>query len=333
MNKVTSTLIIIAAMVMVSCGGSKSKPKGAHWGHTEYYEDHLFKKYEPVVMSNKLEIELNNDAARYLSNEGSFIEFRISSDPKEYVRPTDIIVYFNNEPCPNFTFRMYPKEQIGLEENDITNDYYLISGTLGIEFKDDANNGGHHYYVQYYDCAGKNYLSLKGSKESQPAYKTDLQHEYSGSIIDGIYISKETVENPAAVIIKWIIRIILVALAVWFILLRNLIYPKIRVSCILFTGPGHFSGSIPVKGCYKVVFTADKNKKQGILSRIFIGRIKYVYDDVWTSDIVFSHFDKNSVAISVSGNWSCSGFKLEKYNNYEIKDTRNSNNKGAISVN
>ncbi|MBQ5888010.1 MAG: hypothetical protein IIW77_01885 [Bacteroidaceae bacterium] len=333
MNKVTSILIIMVAMVMASCGGSDSKPQGAHWGHTEYYEDHLFKKYEPVVMSNELEIELNNDAARFLSNEDAFIKFQISSDSTKFVRPKDIIVYFNDTPCPDFTFCMYPKKQIGLEESEITNDYYLICGKLGIEFKDEANNGGHHYYVLYDGCKGKNQVALKDSNTPQPAYTRDLQHAYDGSIIDGIYISKETVENPAAVIIKWIITIILIALAVWFIVFRNLLYPKIRVSCILFTGPGHFSGSIRVKGCYKVVLTADKNKKQGILSKIFIGKILYVRDDIWTSDIVFSHFDKNSVAISVSGNWSCSGFKLCKYNYYEIKDTKNPNNKGTISVN
>jgi len=41
-----------------------------------------------------------------------------------------------------------------------------------------------------------------------------------------------------------------------------------------------------VKGCRRVVFT-DKKMSQGLLSRLFTGRILYKRNDIWSSPLAF----------------------------------------------
>lgn len=333
MNKVLNIIqFLTIAILAVVCNGCGEKPQGADWGHTEYYEDHFLKEYEPVIMSDTLELEFNNDAARFFNDDDAYVELRISSDSVKFVKPKNIIVYFDNEPCTDFTFCIYPKRFFGDEGFDLDMDYYIAGGTLGIEFKDEAEEGRHQYYILYSACSGKNRLKLKGAIDEQPVSETDMTYAYDGSIANGIFVTKENVENPAAVIIKWLIYITAALLIAWFGFLRYMLFKRIKVPEINFKGPGTFNGLYKVKGYYKVILTSDNKKKQNTFVGICTGKILYLYDSVWTSDVVIEHYDKQSVTIQTSGNITCNDYQLNRYNTYEIKDRKNLNDKGYITI-
>ena len=84
MNKISSIILFLTiALTAVSCG-DKEEAQGKNWGHTKYYKDFPLKKYTPVIMSNTLEVELNNDAARFFYDDNAFIKLCISSSPNEF---------------------------------------------------------------------------------------------------------------------------------------------------------------------------------------------------------------------------------------------------------
>lgn len=322
MNRISTIIFSLAiAFAMASCGGD-NKPQGADWGHTEYYEDFLFKEYEPVVMANTLEIELNNDAARFFNSDEASIELCVSSDPDKFVRPTDIIVYFNGKQCENFKFSIAPKAQIGKEDSELDEDYYTVSGELAIEFKDEALDGRHEYYVLYSDCSSKNTVRLRDSEQVIQVSKKDLTYTFEGSIVNGIFATKETIYNPAAVATFWTIVGFLTLVLLWLGFGRYIFFPRIKVPSIEFVGPGSFFGSYQVKGCYKVVLTSNKNAKQNFIKRILTGKILYIYNEIWTTDIIIEHCDKESVEIFTGGDWSCNAHQLFRHKTYIIKNNK-----------
>lgn len=90
--------------------------------------------------------------------------------------------------------------------------------------------------------------------------------------------------NPLKTALTWAGLLLLTALVLWFLLLRRLFFPTIGVKTIQVSDP-YFS-SVNVKGCRRVVFT-DKKMSQGLLSRLFTGRILYKRNDIWTAPLAF----------------------------------------------
>jgi hypothetical protein len=81
--------------------------------------------------------------------------------------------------------------------------------------------------------------------------------------------------NPLKTCLFWIAMAIIAALVLWFLLLRRMFYPTIKVKRIDFAGPGTYYGSKKIKGARKVVLTSKK-QSQNIFSRIFTGEIRFL---------------------------------------------------------
>ena len=314
MNRISTIIFSLAiAFAMASCGGD-NKPQGADWGHTEYYEDFLFKEYEPVVMANTLEIELNNDAARFFNSDEASIELCVSSDPDKFVRPTDIIVYFNGKQCENFKFSIAPKAQIGKEDSELDEDYYTVSGELAIEFKDEALDGRHEYYVLYSDCSSKNTVRLRDSEQVIQVSKKDLTYTFEGSIVNGIFATKETIYNPAAVATFWTIVGIIAAIILWLFVSRCIIWRPTRFSKIYFDyNDGYGSNPVKTSGCYEVVCTSDANLKDSTSERILKGKRMYVVNDFWKDTVIIKDGSRrNSVIVSGARKYDIVGDRVRK---------------------
>lgn len=90
--------------------------------------------------------------------------------------------------------------------------------------------------------------------------------------------------NPLKTILTWLAILIIVALLLWMLLIKRLIYPLINVKTIQINDP-YFS-KVNVKGKRRVVFT-NTNMQQSFLSKLFTGEILYKKNDIWTSPLVF----------------------------------------------
>lgn len=108
--------------------------------------------------------------------------------------------------------------------------------------------------------------------------------------------------NPLEKTLLWILAIVLICLFIWFVCLRNSIYPKFQNvrKRITIKKDGQTIAMIPLpdfKGCRMFVLT-NTPVKQSILERIFIGNIKYLVNPEFTNQIVLVPANrKNFIAV------------------------------------
>ena len=130
----------------------------------------------------------------------------------------------------------------------------------------------------------------------------------------------------------WLGILLLAILVLWFILLKHLIYPTIGVKSIQINDP-YFSKVI-VKGARRVVFT-NRTLTQGIISRIFTGKILYKTNEVWTSPLAFEAGTKKRTLRAIrNGNYVFDPFTstLKAPNDYIIESV-NDKTKIKITIN
>lgn len=319
-------MMMAVVAIATSCSEEK-QPTGDNWGTTEWYPDRFYYSYDPVRMTKTLEFEFNDDAREYLKGDDGYFELAISSSPQTYTKPTNIKVYYNDEYCEDGKFRVKLSEATADESNP-----NVYTADVGIEFLDGAKEGIHQYYIVYSgDMAGNSHIRDNARDNAIETNKDDVAVELFTLDEDGFYVEKIDVKNPVDVVLTWIGIIGGIGLAIWLIFGRYFFYPRIMVSRIMFTGPDTFNRSIAVKGCYKVVLTADRKKKQGLFARILTGKIRYIYDDVWTDEVSFEHRNKRSVCIHTTGDWTCDSFLLERHNTYTI-DNMGTKKRGDITI-
>lgn len=306
-------MMMVVIAIATSCSEEK-QPTGDNWGTTEWYPDRFYYSYDPVRMTKTLEFEFNDDAREYLKGDDGYFELAISSSPQTYTKPTNIKVYYNDEYCEDGKFRVKLSETVADESAP-----NVYTADVGIEFLDEAKEGIHQYYIVYSgDMAGNSYI--RDNDNAIQTNKNDVSVELFTLDEDGFYVEKIDVKNPVDVVLTWIGIIGGIGLAIWLLFGRYFFYPRIMVSRIMLTGPDTFNRSIAVKGCYKVVLTADRKKKQGLFARIFTGKILYIYDDVWTDAISFTHSKRDSIIIHTTGNWECDDRRLVRYSNYKVSN-------------
>lgn len=141
---------------------------------------------------------------------------------------------------------------------------------LDVVFDHDAKTG-----KRYFDLVAVDYADLDLIND-QPA------ENYQGTQLIMEYDVKW---NPLKTLLFWLGVLLLAALLLWFLILRRIFYPQIKVGKIEFTGPGTYYASKRIRGARKVVLTSRK-KSQNILSRIFTGEIRYVRADHFTPEII-----------------------------------------------
>lgn len=81
--------------------------------------------------------------------------------------------------------------------------------------------------------------------------------------------------NPLKTALFWIGAALLALLVLWFVVLKRIVYPTIKMSKAEMVGPGTYYVSKKIKGARKIVFTSRK-QSQNFLSRLFTGEIRYV---------------------------------------------------------
>lgn len=128
---------------------------------------------------------------------------------------------------------------------------------------------------------GNRYLSIKAkSKQELDKINDEPVEKYQLTLRAKYAVNW----NPLKTILMWLGILILAALLLWLLLVKHFIYPSIGVRTIQINDP-YFS-KVNVKGKRRVVFT-NKNMKQGLISRIFTGKILYKKNEIWTSPLAF----------------------------------------------
>jgi hypothetical protein len=264
--------LLLLLLTLVSCDKTEENPNKVFWGETEYYADFLFKKYEPVIMKQTLELEFN----KYAQKDGvSNIELEaVKKDEKgKFVHTTDFVIYKNGEQCTDNILKINPGES---------------SMELGIEFNPKVKEGNHTLYLRVKNTGG---LDRIDDVDLTMADDVILVHEW--------VIKKDDILNPLLKILLWILIIIVILLAVWRILLRHKIFEPFKVRVLYIFYPESPMQTLKIKGCYKVICT-NKKQSQSFISRFFKGKIIFLKNAFWTQDTEIVPRDKKSVRIRTS---------------------------------
>lgn len=234
------------------------------WGVTEYYTDFLWRKYEPVRMLQNLEFDFNEDAQRLLADEIFTFEV-VELDEKGSVVPNQFIVYKDGAKCNDNIFTV------------TTND---IEVCLAMEFFADAREGNHKVYIRE---KGKSGLSRVDYTE----------------LTQGVFIKKVNKMNPLAKGSVWGGSILLVILVVWFIASRLVFWPAVRFSRVEIDYKDGFGfRRIRTSGCYELVLTNDKTKRDSFFAKMFKGSRCYEVNAFWTAPVIIMNGTGKNIRVS-----------------------------------
>lgn len=113
----------------------------------------------------------------------------------------------------------------------------------------------------------------------------------------------EKVWNPLATVLFWIGIAILLAILLWFLCLRRIVFPKFKVSKIIIEGPGNYFISKKLKTSRKVILTSRK-RSQNIISEIFTGKVIFICADHWQPEIIFEPGRRKSINAKIGSQWT-----------------------------
>lgn len=192
------------------------------------------------------------------------------------------------------------------------------SAVLTLNFLPESESGKRYFTIK---CTGARELEKINGVPLDKAEPIQVCTKYSRDM------------NPLLVALLWLLAILLAALLIWFLVLRKMIYPTFAVSTVTFSSNDYFR-QVRIKGCRRMVLTSATSKQhQGLLSRIFTGKIVYVKDQHWTSDCEAVPASGKKIRFVGCGNWLVSpGFTLARFTEAEMENVAD-HSKTSITVN
>lgn len=287
MKRLNTYLSVLAAAACALLASCSSAPAGVIWGETDFYSDFPGKKYEPVIMNRTLELQFNDDARDLMTGKEK-ITFQLVEKDEEGrdVFPIGINLYKNGVLCENNCLAV----SVGETEVEV-----------GLEFTKEAAEGYHNVYLRTKSLAG-------------------LDRIDDTAIASGLVIRKNNVHNPLAVLLLWIAIFLIAAFILWLLVIKPMVYPTFSVGQLRLQDPVPYSTLCSLKHYRKVILTC-RNTKQGFFNALFTGKIKYIVNPIWTSDVVFEPKDKNSIRIRPSKEYQTDALILRKNQDYILENT------------
>lgn len=221
-------------------------------GKAEWYDSFLWKAAKP---QDTLTVDLQAAFNQAAIEGGSAVKLTVKSRDKEgNAKPLskDLTLLWNGQPVTDGTLTLTPGQP----------------SRLGLVFANDATEGKH--YLEITTKAGSA-VNLERINEDAPSdYLVTMRASYD---VD---------TNPLKVFLIWLGIIVAAALLLWFLLLKPLLFPTIKLKSLTIECSPVYKNT-GIKGYRKVVFS-NKRHSQGLLSCIFTGEVKYVKDDIWDSE-------------------------------------------------
>lgn len=249
---------IIVSIILINLSSCK-KDESVTFGTVEYYPSFLWVDSKTTPVTKTFEFDFSQDAKDY----NSYAEFQFVDNDGKPINTEIMQVFADGQQ---------------LKDNKLKIGSNVKSIDLTFKFRPNAENGKHQGYLKIID---------------HKLDRIDSQELCAGQQVDVFQwtLGFDKKMNPLAKFLMWMIIIIFIALAVWFLFIRPILYPHF----------GKFTKSLLIekdnkiiaqmnysfKGARKVVFSVRK-EKQSFLNRIFTGEIKYLTNPVFVDKLTFS---------------------------------------------
>lgn len=271
MKKTLFHILLASTIVAVCSSCSDIDTKYGLLGTEKYYEPWLGKDFIAQRMEHTLELEWNDDSKATLGNTPVRLELYTKDNDGLDIPARDVILYVNDVMCDENSFEV------------TTNDVEL---NFAIEFKKEATEGQHVYYLKYKQPYGVG------------AVLDEIAFENFGSNNE-LMAEKVIIMNPLKEKVLWGSGVVLALLIVWLIASRLIFWPAMGFSRIEidYHDGGGFR-RIRTAGCYELVLTNDKRKSDNIFEKIFKGSRKYEVNEFWTSPVVIKSGMRRTIQIN-----------------------------------
>lgn len=237
-------------------------------GNATYYPKFLFwKAKKPDTVTVDLDARWNSIARK----EGSCIDMEVDCkklDSKDYV------ILYNGKPVTDGRFSISSDDK---------------ESQLAITFSPSVKSG-------------KYIFDIKGKGHNLESINDERTSQYENSVR-----LRNVVEwNPLAIILTILGLVLLAALILWFVLLKQIFYPTFKVGRYQISQPYFSQRSI--RGARKVVFTNSQKRQSGI-NALFTGKIIYECNPFWTNEwIMVPSVRKGCRVTSLSPTYSIDPF-------------------------
>lgn len=252
-------------------------------GNAEWYDSFLFwGAKEPDTLKVDLKANFNDEAKKNDSEAVLKIE--------DIGGLKDFSLFFNGKPLEKGILKLNAGDVCG-------------PTILGIVFKADSKEGKRYFLIT--PIGGTKLECINGSPIDD--FSVTLRAKY------------EIVWNPLKVILVCTLIAILVALLLWFLILKRIFFPAFNVGSLIISDP--YYSSIKLKGARKLIFSNHKIS-QSALSRLFTGIVLYNVNNCWTQPLEMEPANKK-VRVRGGGIYvfdPCTS-QLSRYTDYVVQNT------------
>lgn len=286
-------ILFVLSLFFSSCtkniGGGQSL-EGIDFGESVYFEPFLWVKSDTTILTKELQFEFSD----YAVAQGAYLELQFTDNDGNKIDNKLVSVYVDGEFVNNGIIR-------------VNADSTIVIKKVGLQFLPKMNAGDYRGYLvvvnhnfDRIDNFDKNHINNTDSRIKQWS----------------AYYDKDW--NPLALGLSWLLLLVIAALFLWFAVLRNQIYPKIRRSKLIVNSP--YYKAIKLKGARKIILTTQ-GQKQGFLDKIFAGKIIYEVNPLWEPEIILTPGRKRTLRIRLGLGYTISPFTtvLKQGSSYELK--------------
>lgn len=264
-------IFFLSFLVLLFTSCSYQEKPSVLWGETEYYDDFLFAKHVPDTLKKSICFNFNDDAKLFMQEHLQLGVFRKNAEGE--------LIQLSENEVEIFI------DGIKLDKNIIEISSSTSEIEIGFVLSKGLENKTHYWFIQTIKNGGLDRIN------------GNIVSKNDANIVLDIQLIKKHTMNPLIKGILVILILILMFLLLWFLIFKTIFYPTFKVNRIDLIGPEPYINSIRIKRYRQLVLTS-KPVKQGFISKLFFGEIKYSINTLWSADVVFEPKDKRSIRIS-----------------------------------
>lgn len=291
MNKSIFLILLLIFTSFFSCQKESSfQGETADFGTVDYYKPFLFFECDTLVLTKNLKYNFN----AYSIEQESKVTVKLVDKSQNTITNKNIQFFINDNLIENNNFTLDSKKT---QRGDLK---------ISLKFLPEYPNGYASGYlsVSNHSLDVINNNDLNSSKEKR-LFKWEATHRL--------------VMNPLK---KWIIylgAIIVAALLLWFLVLRNKIYSKFKKGKIQILSP--YFKVITISTNTRLIVFTNSYKKQNALSSLFVGKIIYEVNPLFQKDIFLrpGKGTKIKIKLPLGARINPMVNSLKKFNNYSIQ--------------
>lgn len=230
--------LCLLVLCMISC-----KDNSIDFGTVEYYPDFLWSKSSVTPVKKIFDFDFSQDAK---DDPNSFAEFQFVDNDGKPINTNEMQVFIDGKQLVDNKF---------VVKSDVSSIVLLFT------FSPTVKEGNHQGYLKLIN---------------HQLDRLDSQPLTSGQKVDAFQwtLSYDKCMNPLAKALMWIGIGIIAILAVWFIVLRPIIYPRFGSIQKTFNVPGMAPLIVKMTGARMVVISSEQ-KKQGFWDALIKGSVVY----------------------------------------------------------